>query len=164
MPQTPTADSNPVFHWCCLTNGKKGNNPMCVHKWHLLYTTVMPLTPTSQLLLIFTAINQTAITLEEYLWAKSWHFHIITIPNITAVNVLPIFQHSLRCTFHFQWFTYLITFQWWQQQTCFLLAIKAAFVLSVTVTAHVTETWCKHQGQKEKKWKRKKGKEREIMV
>lgn len=61
-------------------------------------------------------------------WVKSWHFHIITVPNRTAVNVLLIFQNSLHCNFHFRWFSYVITFQWWQQQICFLLAIKAAFV------------------------------------
>lgn len=48
--------------WSCLTNGKTGNNPKLICESHLFYTPAMPPTPASQLLLIYTAINQTAIT------------------------------------------------------------------------------------------------------
>lgn len=59
------------FYWCdswwCLTNGKTGNNPKHICGFHLFYTPAMPLTPAPRLLLIYTAINQTAITVWEYL-------------------------------------------------------------------------------------------------
>lgn len=112
-------------HALGLTNSKTGNNPEYVYKWYLFYTTIMPLTPTSQLPLICTAINQTAITVLGYLWAKCWHFSIITVANWMAVQVLPIFQSSLHCSFHLLGFTYLITFQWWQQHTCYQGSICA---------------------------------------